>query len=342
MKIKSPTIKLCIPVNDRVFKRLWSKKADDIIKKYELDIDFIQERPASVDGWRDFINDAEAIVSSWGSPQLNAEILTDNAKLRIVAHAAGSVADIVSPELFSRNIKVSSANDIMAQEVADWSLMMALFGIRRMLNYANIGAHNNMRWESRDTSRSIRNSTIGIWGMGSISRYFIQYIKPLNPKKIMVCSEHSTTHDLSRMGVEKTSLEQVFSKSDVIVVLAGMTVKNKDRIDESLLSLVKDGATLLNCGRAGLIQHEALLNELNKNRFTAILDVFHKEPLPDDSPLQKMPNVVLTPHNGASSSYDQYLPAMLEEIHRFFNKEDLRYEVSCNRACAMTSHKQAF
>ena len=102
------------------------------------------------------------------------------------------------------------------------------------------------------------------------------------------------------------------------------------------LDLLQDDAILVNCGRAALIQEPALIEALQENRFTAIMDVFEEEPLAENHPYQNMANVILTPHNAGYGRDEYYLSAMLDEFDRFFNNRPLETEVSLDRAIAMT------
>ena len=93
---------------------------------------------------------------------------------------------------------------------------------------------------------------------------------------------------------------------------------------------------LINAGRADLVQYDALVEELARGRFTAILDVHHTEPVPQDSPFRKMPNVILTPHVAGRGRYDMYVPCVLDEFERFFAGEPLLHEIAADRAGSMT------
>lgn len=342
MRINNNGILLAVPKDCDAFSRIWTSKAETSRRKYGFNIDFMESTPQSTEEWKHIISTATALISSWGTPQINSEMLADNNSLKIIGHAAGSVADLVSPELYDRNIKVTTTNDIMAQEVASWCLNMTLTGVHHLLDYACIGGKQPMRWKRRSTCGSIQDASIGIWGYGSISKNYIDYLKPLNPKKILVCSQHSSEEQLQKDGLIKASLKEVFSQADVIVLLAGLTQENKGLVGAELLSQIKDGAVLLNCGRAKLVQQNALMNELDKQRFLACLDVFYEEPLPECSPIQHLPNVILTPHVGGVAGTARYIPVILDELHRYFTGQGLRYEVSRERTVTMTSHKQAF
>ena len=166
------------------------------------------------------------------------------------------------------DIKVTTANGVMAKEVAQWCVMMTLMGSRNVINYASLGNRAKMSWHKRVETRSLSNMSVGIWGYGAISKSYIKILKGLGPDKISVCSAHTSAEKLQEQGIEKISLEELVSQSDIIVLLAGMTPKNKGRIEAKMLATIKDAAVLINCGRAALINEDDLYNELAKNRFT--------------------------------------------------------------------------
>src|SRR5690606_38161807 len=94
--------------------------------------------------------------------------------------------------------------------------------------------------------------------------------------------------------------------SDYITVHMPLTETTKAMIDEEAFAKMKDGVRVFNCARGGIIKESALIAALESGKVAAAgLDVFESEPLPADSPLRRMPNVVLTPHLGASTKEAQ-------------------------------------
>jgi len=331
-------ILFAVAENHPRFNFLWSQAAKDAVNKYGVKIDFIPGNgPQNSTEWNSLLKHYDAVISSWPTPMLNDEILAGNDKLKIVGHAAGSVADLVSETLYDMGIKVTTANGIMAKEVAQWCVMMTLMGSRNLIKYASLDNRAKMSWNKRMEARSLSNMSVGIWGYGAISKSYIKILKSLGPNKISVCSEHTSAEKLHEQGIEKVSLEKLVSQSDIIVLLAGMTPQNKGRIDAEMLTTIKDGAVLLNCGRAALIDEKDMIDELAKKRFTACLDVYHQEPLPDNSLLYCMDNVIMTPHTGGCASVDKYIPEILKEFKKFFSGSPLANEVTRARALTMTS-----
>ncbi|MCF7838600.1 MAG: hypothetical protein K9N49_08210, partial [Candidatus Marinimicrobia bacterium] len=280
-----------------------------------------------------------AVITTWGSPRLNAAVLARNRNLRIMAHAAGSVAPHVSPELFARGVRVTSANPLMARTVAEAGFMLMQMGLRQVHRNSQLGLRSaRMDWDAGRMAdiRVPEDLTIGIWGYGDIARWVVHYLKPYSPRQILVASRHLSAADAARDGLTPADFDQVFAQADVIFVLAGMTAANRDRVGPEQLDRIRAGACLINLGRAELIQRAPLLAALKTGRFTGIFDVFHDEPLPPADPLQDLPNVILTPHNAGTGRYGQYLPAMAEEIDRALKGQPLRYEIQPDRVAHMT------
>ena len=293
--------------------------------------------PLSREEWAELLVGVEALLTTWDSPILDDAVLSKNSTLEIVGHVGGSVAGIVSPALYERGIRICTANTLMARTVAEWSLMMTLVGLRKMITYAQFGAgRTGLNWEERSSNLVPTDAVIGIWGHGDVARWFIELLGPLQPKEIIVHDEYLSAEAAAARGIRKVEFEELFKRADIIHCLTGLTSSNKGRIGAEQLAAIKDDAVLVNCGRAALVQEDALIDELRKNRFTAIMDVYEVEPLAEDHPYRGMPNVILTPHTAGYGRDEYYLGAMLDEFDRFFRGEPLQTEVAQERAFAMT------
>jgi phosphoglycerate dehydrogenase-like enzyme len=296
-----------------------------------------REGELSAGEWAELLVGVEGLLTTWGSPRLDAAILEKNSTLRIVGHVGGSVAPIVSPELFERGIRVCTANPLMARTVAEWSLMMTLVGLRRLLEYGQFGTGGGrLDWEKRRAVVVPQDSVVGIWGYGDVAKRLIEMLRPFEPREIIVYDEYLTAEGAAAEGVRKVGFDELFSGADIIHCLTGLTAANKGRVGAEQLAAIGDGGILINCGRAALIQEEALIVALGENRFTAIMDVYEVEPLAEDHPYRQMANVMLTPHNAGYGRDEYYLGAMLDEFDRFFSGRPLEMEVTQERALVMT------
>lgn len=336
MKDKHPRkALLAIPRDYERFDDLWTAEAVDLAASLNLQVHFMDVTPASLSGWNQALSDFPAIITSWCTPPLNREVLADNETIALIAHAAGSVADLAS-ELPRPDIMVTTANPMMASSVAEWCMAMTWAGLSSILKYANFGGLRPLNWNKVTADfHNIRNSVIGIWGYGDISTEYIRLLKAFAPAKIMV---HNSNFSTTSGNVEPAALDDIFSMADVIVLLEALNPVNEGRVDAGLLRRIKPNAVLLNPGRGRLIDENALIAELGQNRFTYIADVFHREPLPDNDRLQHFSNVILTPHC-AGRNTEQFVPAMLKEVSRFYNGDTLLYAVTEERLKTMTSNR---
>ncbi len=256
--------------------------------------------PLEKKDWAELLVGVDALLTTWGTPRLDAEILAQNDSLRIVGHVGGSVAGIVSPHLYERGVKVCTANSLMARTVAEWALMMTLVALRKLLDYAQFGAGGRaLDWAGTRSNTAPENAVIGVWGYGDVARRFIELLRPFQPAAILLRDDFLSAEQAAAEGLQKTELADLFARADVVHCLTGLTQNNKGRVTAKELALIKEGATLINCGRAP-------------------------------------PNVLLTPHNAGCGRDELYLAAMLDEFARFFAGEALETEVTWERAQAMT------
>lgn len=327
-------------MNQNAGVREWFFKAPSLKRAEELGYEVAwneKDEPLSPSEWGDMLEGVEILLTTWGSPRLEGEILAKADALKMVGHVGGSVAPIISDELYERGVRVTTANVLMARSVAEQGIMLMMMGLRQAHVHAKLGTRNDaMVWGKDENIKVPQDCVIGIWGYGDVAKWVVSMLRPMEPKTIAVCSNHMSAEACEAEGMVKMEFGELFAMSDVIFCLAGMTVANTGAVGKAQLESMKDGAVLINLGRAPLIQPDALIEELKRGRWTAILDVFEKEPLPEDDPLNSLPNVILTPHNAGTGRDGHYLGAMLDEAVRLFAGEPLKYEVEQRRGKGMT------
>ncbi len=328
--IKSRSIVFLMPDGPKR-RMLWNEEAHALASEFRFNVHL----PTGELSPRDLAG-ADAVVTSWGSPRLDVAFLREAPELRILGHAAGSVRPVVSDALYERGIRVSSANGEMARCVAQWSLMATLVSLRRITDFGNFGDHRRLHWEPSVEPLSPHRTAVGLWGYGAISRELIRMLRALGTGRILVCSEYLEGGAERDDGLEIVDLPTLFAESQITHILTSQTPERIGRVDAQLLGRMPDGATLVNAGRAHLVQEKAMMDELRSGRLHACLDVYHDEPLPADHPLRNLSNVLLTPHNAGNGSQDLYVPLMLQEIQRCFAGEPLHYEILAKQAASMT------
>jgi D-3-phosphoglycerate dehydrogenase len=158
--------------------------------------------------------------------------------------------------------------------------------------------------------KSLSECTLGVIGVGNIGKAVLRKAHSFDLTLLGNDIIEIDPDFLSQYGVELTSLEDLLMRSDFISVNCDLNATSFHLINAERLALVKPGSVLINTARGPIVDEPALIDALtNGNLGGAGLDVYEMEPLPADSPLLKMDQVLLAPHNSNSS------PAAWEKVH---------------------------
>ena len=331
--------KILFVTDNRAFvDTFWNEDAEKKCRQYGFTLDI---PAASADftppDWPRLSENYDALVTTWGSPKITSGFLKNSPRVKIIGHCAGSVAMVTDETTYNAGVRVVTANPLMSRSVAEWSLLATLLAQRNFGIYASLGRKNPMNWAEHFNMGDIRCMTIGLWGLGDTARHLLKLLAPLEPGRILIASEHSSAADIAALGAEKVSLETLLHEADIFHCLVGVNDKTLYRLGDAEFSAMKNNAVFVNCGRARLCREEALIAALKSGRIRAVMDVFHQEPLPEDSPLYELDNVILTPHNAGFPGRGRYLLFLLDEFRRFFNGEALQSEITLSRYRTMTN-----
>lgn len=279
---------------------------------------------------------ADALMTTWHSPFLRAEML--GTRVRLIAHCGGEVKSRVAQEVFDL-VKVTNAAEPMAAPVAEMALALALTLVRRLPQYAAEMRAGVIRTnEYVSSGETLRGRTLGLVGFGRIGQSFAQLIEPFGVR-LLVADPYISAAAVSIYKGTLVGLDELLSASSVVVLAAGLTPETQNLLDARRLSLMPDGAYLINVARGGLIDTEALMAELRAGRITAALDVTDPlEPLPPEHELRRLPNVLLTPHIAAGGIEMRRAigEVAVEEVVRFFKVERLQNIVTREMLATMT------
>ncbi|NMB46692.1 MAG: hydroxyacid dehydrogenase [Firmicutes bacterium] len=239
--------------------------------------------------------DVDAIITSWGSPLIDGDIVSHCPKLKFIGHAAGSIKPIVTREVFEKGVTVSSSAAIIAEFVGEACLLSAIAGLRNLIQNDRDMRNGNWRGVDYHIHDSLFRQDVGLVGLGMTARAFLKLLVPFECK-VRVYDPFVSSEDAEKLGAEWYDLDELLESSSVISLHAASLPETRHMIDARRLGLIKDGSLLINTARGALVDEEALIEELSQGRFKAVLDVYEQEPLPVDSPLRKLSNVILTPH----------------------------------------------
>lgn len=286
---------------------------------------------------RDALVDVDVLVGGWGLAKLTGEVLEKANKLKLVAYVCGSVANIVTDEMYAKGIRIVSGNEAFAISVAEGTMAHILASQRHFYEYDCRAIEGG--WKTSATAtKSLLGKTVGIVGLGSIAKYLLTMLKPFNVK-VKLYSNHTTAEKAAEMGVQKADLEEIFSTCDIVSVHSAKTDANHHLVNDHLLSLMKDDALLVNTARGDIIDEEALVRHVRSGHIRASLDVYQKEPLAADHPLRDLgARINLQPHLGGPTMDYRYAAARLviDDIARLQKGEELENEIKPWRAQMMT------
>lgn len=284
-----------------------------------------------VDLGKEDFSEVEVLFSTWGISALSeGELARYFPALKAVFYAAGSVQAFARPCL-NKGVRVFSAWQANAVPVVEYSVAQIVL--------ANKGFYSVSAQTKSDYGAGLRifsgykgnyGAKIGILGDGAIGSEVIRRLLQMN-LEIYVFSITMSPAQANALGVRLASLQEIFGECDVISNHLANNEKTCKIINKDLLDRMRDYTTLINTGRGAQIDEEALVETLRRNpTVTVVLDVTDPEPPLADSPLYKLPNVVLTPHIAGSAGYEVRRMAdyMCEESIRFKNGELCKYEVS--------------
>lgn len=286
---------------------------------------------------RALLAEADAVVTGWGCPRVSGTLLGEHPP-RILAHTGGTVAPYVDASTYQKGVKVVSANELYAKSVAEGTIAYMLAGLRQIPYWNNLVKAG--KWRSDEAhNRGLLGKRVGLTAFGAIPRHLLPLLKAFDTE-VLVCSGHLSGQDCEKLGVQKATLEEIFSTCDIISVHNALTEKTHHLIGARHFSMIRDGAVLVNTARGAVLDEEALCKALQGGRFTAVLDVFETEPLRPDSPLRGLDNAILIPHMGGPTAdlYEACGAAVIEEIRRIRDGEPLCYEIPASAVQFMTAN----
>ncbi|MBQ7983576.1 MAG: hydroxyacid dehydrogenase [Clostridia bacterium] len=279
--------------------------------------------------------ETDIIITHWGSPQYDAELLACAPRLKVLAHCAGTVAHIASETCYERGIPVLSANPVMAKYVAEGALAYILAGVRAL------GAYDrNMRaglWHQQmPPTQTIVGGEIGLVGLGAVGRNLLDLLRPFGCA-VKVYDPYLPQGALDAWDFASPCSFVQAMANPVVSVHASQTPETYHMIDAAALAQMPDDGLLVNTARGSLVDVDALIPELESGRLRAVLDVYEHENCPQDARLLACTkNLTLQPHLAGMPSGAAMTAAILDDLERFARGENLRMTVSHAQYLHMT------
>jgi phosphoglycerate dehydrogenase-like enzyme len=241
----------------------------------------------------DLVADSDVVLTSWGTPHLDAAIWTGGHGPSVVAHAAGSVKKLVDPVIVDHGVAIFSAGGRIAWSVGEYCLAAMLTLARRLPPF-----DTSMRageWKPGHLrGHEITGCSVGILGASSTARALITLLKPFGCD-VVVYDPYLHADRAAALGVRRATLEETLQCSVVSVHVPDVS-ETRGLVSRKLIEQLPGNAIVVNSSRGPAVDQEALLEQVMAGRLFAALDVFDAEPPRLAADVLTAPNLLLTPH----------------------------------------------
>ena len=279
-----------------------SETAVQIFRDRGIDVTFDPSIGKDKERLAEVIGDYDGLAIR-SATKVTEKLLGAATNLKVVGRAGIGVDNVDIPAASKQGVIVMNTpfgNSITTAEHAI-AMMMA---VARQIPEANASTHAG-KWEkSRFMGVELTAKTLGVIGAGNIGSIVCDRAHGLK-MKVLAYDPFLSEERADQIGVTKVELDELLAKADFITLHVPLTDKTRNILSREALAKTKPGVRIVNCARGGLIDEEALAEALTSGHVAgAALDVFAVEPA-TESPLFDLPNVVVTPHLGASTTEAQ-------------------------------------
>jgi len=279
-------------------------------------VEVVESRTRDAKEFAKEVRDADAVIAQYGP--VNHEVISAMERCKVIVRYGIAVDTIDLHAAKGHGIRVCNVPFYCLDEVSNHSLALLLALHRKILIGDQLLRENRYSLQEIMPIPRLMDLTIGLVGFGHIPRVLSKKIKHLF-KRIIVHDPLVRKEELDEHGILGVDLDELFKSSDYVSIHAPSNPKTRHMINAHLLSLMKPTAYLINTSRGALVDEQALIDILRARKIAgAGLDVYETEPLPRDSPLRSLDNVVLTMH------YAWYSEGAIQELKETAAMEALR------------------
>lgn len=288
---------------------------------------------------RAVLADVDVLITGWGAPIVDLDVVDAAPRLRAVLHSAGTVKPYIGEGVLERGILVSSAAAANAVPVAEYSVAMIVLAGKRVLPLAARYRSVRQDLEAEAVAPGLGNyrTTVGIIGASKIGRLVIGMLQAYS-FEVIVYDPYLGDDDAAALGVTAVGLDELLSTSDVVSVHAPSLPSTHDLVDRRGIGLMRRGSTLINTARGEIVDQDALTERVIAGELYAILDVTVPWILEPEHPLYSSENALLTPHIAGSQGNElgRMTDSVLEELRRLGDGRPLAHGID-QAALAITA-----
>ena len=257
-------------------------------------------------------------------------------KLQVIGRAGVGVDNVDTPAATRRGIIVMNTPLGNIESAAEHAIALIFASARHVA--AADKTMKEGKWEKKKfTGIELAGKVLGIVGLGKVGQIVCKALRSLD-MEVLAFDPFLPAAKAADLGVKLVDMNELLQKSDFITIHTPLTESTKNLINADAFKKMKKSAILVNCARGGVVDEDALVAALKDKKIKmAALDVFGKEPLPAESPLRTLENIVLTPHLGASTveAQERVAEQIAEQFVDFFAHGKVRNAV--NMAATLSS-----
>ncbi len=276
---------------------------DDRFESYEEEKSVLSEIECSIEMCRSSdeediikcVHDADAIIVNLAP--INKRIIKSLKRCRVISRYGVGYDNIDVEEAVKSNIWVANVPDYSIEDVSDHALALLLDCVRKISFKDRKIREGAWDLHKAQPVRRINGKILGIVGYGRIARAFHRKVSGLGLKEVLVYDPYVSGDIIKKYGGRKVDFDYLIKGSDYISIHVPLSKDTKGMFGDREFSKMKRSAILINTSRGAVIEEKSLIKALEEGKIEcAGIDVFEKEPLPDNHPFKKLDNVVITDH----------------------------------------------
>jgi len=240
--------------------------------------------------------DYDVVISL--KPRVTAGSLQGVSRLCAIGRCGVGYDNVDLSACTEKGIAVYITHEGVVRPVAESILLLVLALSHRLLQKDRLVRQRRWAESTQPLGREPRDRVVGTIGLGNIAGEAIRLLRVLNVRRFLAFDPYASSQRAADLGVEIVTLDALLRESDYVLVNCPLTAETRGLLGAEQFALMKPDAVLINTARGPIVNEAALIEALKAGRIAgAALDVFEKEPLPGDSPLASMDNVILTSHS---------------------------------------------
>jgi len=269
------------------------------VKEFQVDV-MTELKPEKL---KEVIGNYEALIVR-SATKVTADVLGAALRLKVVGRAGVGLDNVDLETATQKGIIVMNTPAGNTISTAEHTVSMIL-ALSRNIPQANSSMKKGEWKRSKFMGVELYNKVLGIVGLGRIGTEVARRAFSFG-MKVVAFDPFLSREVAEGLGIEVVELKDLFEKADYITVHTPLTEETRHIISSGEFAIMKKGVRIINCARGGIIDEAALVAAIKEGKVLgAAIDVFEKEPLPAESELLKLDNVITTPHLGASTEEAQ-------------------------------------